>query len=180
MVSRDSKVHNFANSLVLLISIILIFRLRLGDPFFVCQNPSRFVCLILQDRFRVLHVPFIHMVKFQFLELFPVDPIAHRFVSNLILYYLGIYCLKRSILVWVVSHDEIIKLVKYFLLYPFEKLSANQLRNVPVCLKNNFDKTSLCFYFLGLEIFILSEELIFAGICSGNDTRLYLVVRLRF
>ena len=35
--------------------------------------PEEFVSLILQDRFWVVHIPFVHMVKLQFLAQFPVD-----------------------------------------------------------------------------------------------------------
>ena len=49
---------------------------RLGDPF-LSQNPDGFAWLILQDRFRVLHVPFVGMVKLQFLAQFFVDYLFH-------------------------------------------------------------------------------------------------------
>ena len=44
------------------------------------KTPEEFVRLILQDRFRVGHIPFVHMVKLQFLAQFPVDLLAHPVV----------------------------------------------------------------------------------------------------
>ena len=61
VVSRDSMVQNFANSLFLLIII----------------NSGPFTCVILSDSCRFVHIQFIHMVKFKFLAHFPVDHLAH-------------------------------------------------------------------------------------------------------
>ena len=44
-----------------------------------------FVRLILQDRFWVVHVPFVRRDKLQFLAQFPVDHLAHPVVSSFIL-----------------------------------------------------------------------------------------------
>ena len=40
--------------------------------------------LILQDRFWVVHIPFVRIVKFEFLAHLPVDYLAHPVVSSLI------------------------------------------------------------------------------------------------
>ena len=47
--------------------------------------PEEFVCVILQDRCWVVHIPFVRMVKFQFLVKLPVDQLAHPVVSSLVL-----------------------------------------------------------------------------------------------
>ena len=40
------------------------------------QTPENFVRLILRDEFWFVQVPFIRMVKFQFLAQFPVDHLS--------------------------------------------------------------------------------------------------------
>ena len=52
------------------------------------QDPSicfsfLFVLFFLEDRFWVVHIPFVRMVKFQFLAQFPVDHLAHPIGSSL-------------------------------------------------------------------------------------------------
>ena len=42
--------------------------------------------LILEDRCWVVHITFDRMVEFQFLAQFPLDHLAHPFVSNFILF----------------------------------------------------------------------------------------------
>ena len=52
----------------------------------VCISKSHsFVRHILLDRFRVVHIPFVHMVRFKLLAQFPEDHPAHPVVSSLIL-----------------------------------------------------------------------------------------------
>ena len=46
----------------------------------------RFLCLILQNRFRVVHIAFAPLVKFQFLAQFLMDRLFYLFVSSLILF----------------------------------------------------------------------------------------------
>ena len=48
--------------------------------------PEEFVSFILQDGFWVVHMPFVHIVKFKFLAQFPVDCLAHPVISSLILF----------------------------------------------------------------------------------------------
>ena len=43
--------------------------------------------LILWDIFWIVHIPFVHMVKFKLLTQFLVDHLAHPFVSSLILFF---------------------------------------------------------------------------------------------
>ena len=87
MVSQDSKIYNFASSLFFFCWLLpgLIIWLRSGD-LFLSHNPREFMCFILQDRFWVVHIPLVHMVKFQFLAQFPVDYLAHSIMSSLILF----------------------------------------------------------------------------------------------
>ena len=63
MVSRDSKVHNFASSLFLLIIIRsgLLAEIRWS----ACL--SMFMCVILENKCWVVHIPFVRMIKFKFL-----------------------------------------------------------------------------------------------------------------
>ena len=77
VVSRDDKVHNSASSLFLVDyyegwssdrDLVIRLYLKIGEEF---------VCLILQDRFWVVHVPFIRMVKFQFLAQFQIDHLTY-------------------------------------------------------------------------------------------------------
>ena len=51
---------------------------------------------IFQNKFWVVHIPFVRMVKFQFFTQFPVDDLAHQVVSSLILFLLLIMCLMVS------------------------------------------------------------------------------------
>ena len=85
MVSRVSKVHNFTSSLFLLI----IIRSGRQDEirWSVCMSKSHWsLCVSFsRDICWVLHIPFVHMVKFQFLAQFPVDHFAHSVMSSLIL-----------------------------------------------------------------------------------------------
>ena len=45
----------------------------------------RSVCVIFYDRFWVVHISFVRMVKFKFLAHLPVDYLVHPVVSSLIL-----------------------------------------------------------------------------------------------
>ena len=47
--------------------------------------PYEFMCVILQERCWVVHIPFVGMVKFKFLAHLPVDHLGHPVVSSLIL-----------------------------------------------------------------------------------------------
>ena len=79
----NTKVQNSASSLFVDYYKIwssgrdLVIRLYL-------KIPEEFVCLILQDRFWVVSIRFVRVVKLQFLAQFPVDHLAHPVVSSLI------------------------------------------------------------------------------------------------
>ena len=47
--------------------------------------PEKFVRLFLQERFWVMHIPFVRMVKCQFFARFPVDHLAYPVFSSFIL-----------------------------------------------------------------------------------------------
>ena len=47
--------------------------------------PLEFVCVLLQDKCWVVHVPFVRLVKFRFLAHLPVNHCAHPVLSSLIL-----------------------------------------------------------------------------------------------
>ena len=48
--------------------------------------PEEVVRLILLDRFLFVHIPFVRMIKLQFLTQFPMDHLAHPVVSSLLLF----------------------------------------------------------------------------------------------
>ena len=56
------------------------------DDSFVFQGPEEFLRLILQDRCKIVHIPFVRMVVFKFLAQFPVDHISTQVVSSHILF----------------------------------------------------------------------------------------------
>ena len=73
----------------LLLSFILLITtwsgLLVGIRGSVCFLKSqKILCLILQNLFEFVHVPFVSMIKFQFLAQFPVDHLSHSVVSSLI------------------------------------------------------------------------------------------------
>ena len=69
-----------------LLFIIIIRSVRQAEiRWSVCMSKSEFICVILQDRLWVVHIPFLRMVKFQFLAHLPVDHLAHPVLSSLIL-----------------------------------------------------------------------------------------------
>ena len=81
VVCRESKILNPASSLFLWIII------RSGRLTQIRWSPcisKEFVCHIPQDRFWVVHIPFVRMVEFQLLEQFPMDHLAHPIVPSLI------------------------------------------------------------------------------------------------
>ena len=104
VVSRDSKVHNLASSpcfimffsaLLIIISSDLLVEIRRS----VCMSKShRSLCIILLDRFWVVYIPFVRMVKFKFLAQLPLDDLAHPFC--IVLYY---FCanLLHSLIMWL-------------------------------------------------------------------------------
>ena len=81
----DGKVYYSAGFLSIFLSLGLVFWLTLGDLFYL-KVTGNLMCLILQDRFWVVQIPFGRMVKFQFLAQFPVDHLLHPVVSTLILF----------------------------------------------------------------------------------------------
>ena len=80
VVRRDSKVYNSASTLFLLLFNIIKF-IRLAKICLYLKILENFVRLILQDRFWVVHLLFVHMVKFQFLAQFPGDYLFYLVVS---------------------------------------------------------------------------------------------------
>ena len=58
---------------VLFCLLTIIWSSHLAEIHLYHKIPKKFVCLILQDGFRVVHIPFVCMVNFQFLAQFPVD-----------------------------------------------------------------------------------------------------------
>ena len=85
VVSRESKVHNFASSLFLHLIIIRSGR-QAKIRRSVCMLKShRSLCFILLDRFWVVDIPFVPMVKFKCLAQLPVDHLAHPVISSFII-----------------------------------------------------------------------------------------------
>ena len=71
----------------LFIIIIIIIRsgLRAEIRWYVCKSKyHRSLCVFLQDKCWVVHIPFGRMVKFEILAQLPVNHLAHPVVSSLI------------------------------------------------------------------------------------------------
>ena len=63
VVSRNIKVHNFANSLFFFVDKVW----SSGRDYVICSYvkiPKEFLCFILQDRCWVVPIPFVRMVKY--------------------------------------------------------------------------------------------------------------------
>ena len=71
------------NALFGRLSVGLVVCPRLGDPF-VSQHSRNSEYLMFLSSFRLMHLPFIHMVKLKLLAQVPVDHLAHTAVSSLI------------------------------------------------------------------------------------------------
>ena len=87
-------------------------------------------CLILQDGFWVLHIPFVHMVKFKLLAQFPVDHLVYPVVSSLI---------------------RFLRLVTAFAYYVIDRfLSITTWPTLAILLRLVYS----CFYFISLRVFL--------------------------
>ena len=62
--------------------------------------PEKSVCIILQDIYWVVHIPFVRMVKFKFLAQFPVDHFAQPVESSLILF---LFKILHSLIMWLMA-----------------------------------------------------------------------------
>ena len=90
VVSRDSKVHNFASSNLFFFFFFVdyykvwssgrdyVIRLYVKLPKSLCVSYSWTIC-------RVVHIPFVRKLKFKFLTHLPLDHFAHPVMSSLIL-----------------------------------------------------------------------------------------------
>ena len=87
VVRRESQVHNSVSSLFFVVDYHkiwssgrdLVIRLYL-------KIPEEFVCFPLKDRFWVVDIPYVHMVKLQLLAQFPVGHLARPVVPSLIFF----------------------------------------------------------------------------------------------
>ena len=77
-VTAKTKFNKFEKVYIVVIIILIITIIHL-------KIPEEFVHLIPQGRFLIVHIRFVHIVKFEILAQFPVDHLAHPVVSNLIL-----------------------------------------------------------------------------------------------
>ena len=59
------------------------------------KMPEEILCLILQDRFCVVHIPSFIMVKLQYLAQFPVDHLSHPVVPCIILFPCDFICIRQ-------------------------------------------------------------------------------------
>ena len=86
VVCRDSKVHNSESSLF----FVDYYKIWLSGPdLVIClylKIPEEFVHLIVLDRFWVVHIPCVRIIKLQFLAQFPVDHLAHPVLPSLIFF----------------------------------------------------------------------------------------------
>ena len=91
MIRQDSKLHNPSSSLFFFFFFFVDYYKvsSSGRDKVIClylKIPEEFVRLVLQNIFWVMHIPFVRMVKLQFLAQFPVDHPAHPDVLSLILF----------------------------------------------------------------------------------------------
>ena len=63
------------------------------------KRPEDFVRLIFWDGFWYMHIPFVRMVKLQFLAQFPLDHLFYPVVSSLILFCAS---MQHSLIVWII------------------------------------------------------------------------------
>ena len=68
LVSRDSKVHNFASSLLFVDYYKVWSSGRDQVIRLYVKVPQEFTCVIFSDRFWVVHIPFVRLVKLNFLH----------------------------------------------------------------------------------------------------------------
>ena len=81
VVSRDSKVDNFALSFFFFLLIIISFDRLAEIRWSVFMSKSqRSLCVIFQDKCWVVHTSFDSMVKFKFLAHFPVDHLVASYL----------------------------------------------------------------------------------------------------
>ena len=57
---------------------------KIRQSIWISISQRVFVCLMFFDRFRVVHILFVHMVKFRLFAQFSVDHYPHPFMSSLI------------------------------------------------------------------------------------------------
>ena len=81
------KIHYSAGSLFFMLLLTITRSGRLAEirwSFFYIKISEKFVRIILQDWFQVVHIPFFRMVKFQFFAQFRVDHLSYPVMSSLI------------------------------------------------------------------------------------------------
>ena len=86
MVSRDSTILQVLFVVVVVVNYDKVW--SSGQDQVIClyvKVPEEFVCAFLQDRCWVVHLPFIRLVKFEFLLHLPVDQLSHPVVSIIII-----------------------------------------------------------------------------------------------
>ena len=105
LIHKDSNVPNHASSLFLLIIIRSGCLAGIGWSVLYLQIPENFVCVILQDIFWVVHIPFVHIEKFPFLAHFPWITMPTQ--SWLVLYSLEICCIRLWFLVSSLSSHNV-------------------------------------------------------------------------
>ena len=80
------KVHCSAGTLFFLLTITRSGRLAEIRWSFFSKILEKFVCLIFQDGFWFVQIPFVRIVKFKLLAQFLVDHLPHPVVSSLIFF----------------------------------------------------------------------------------------------
>ena len=93
--------------------------------------PKEFVRVIIQDRFWVVYIPFVCMVKFKFLVQFLVDHLAHPVVSSLILFLWKFAAFAYYVIDFFVSFTPWPKTFIEFIFFPF--LFSGYFRSVDPC-----------------------------------------------
>ena len=89
VVYRDSNVDNFPGFLSFFLFFVAYYKVWSSGRDYVIRlyikDPQVFVRVIFKDRCWVVHIPFVGMVRFQFLAHFPVDHLGHPVVASFVL-----------------------------------------------------------------------------------------------
>ena len=93
VVCRGSKIYNSASCIFFVVVVDDYYKIWSSGRDYMIRLYHKLLLVslrfILQERFWVVHIPFVYMVKFKFLAHFPVDPLSHPVLSSLTLLLLS-------------------------------------------------------------------------------------------
>ena len=85
VVHRDRNFHYLASSVILVNYDFVWFSYCDSMIRFYLKIPANFMHLLFLDKFWFMHIPFVSMVKFLFLALFPVDHFSFPVILSLVI-----------------------------------------------------------------------------------------------